>query len=136
MTLILELTPEQERQLEAEARRRNMDAEGYAKARLFQEGQQRATPAAPHLPAREAELLERINAGLPPETWQRYSALTRRREAETITDDEYAELLQLIDVVEADNAERIGHLIALARLRHTTLDALMRSLGIGPRAHV
>ena len=37
MTLILELTPEQEQQIEAEARRRNMDAASYAKALLFEE---------------------------------------------------------------------------------------------------
>ena len=35
MTLTLEITPEQERQLEAEAHRRNMDAADYAKAMLF-----------------------------------------------------------------------------------------------------
>jgi len=38
MTLILELTPEQEQHLEAEARRRNMDAVSYAKTRIFEEG--------------------------------------------------------------------------------------------------
>jgi len=36
MTLTLELTPEQERHIEAEARRRNMDAASYAKALLFE----------------------------------------------------------------------------------------------------
>ncbi len=37
MTLTLELTPEQERHIEAEARRRNLDAASYAKALLFNE---------------------------------------------------------------------------------------------------
>ena len=37
MTLTLELTPEQEQHIEAEARRRNMDAASYAKALLFEE---------------------------------------------------------------------------------------------------
>lgn len=36
MTLILELTPEQERQLEAEARQRNLDATSYAITLLFE----------------------------------------------------------------------------------------------------
>ncbi len=35
MTLILDLTPEQERQIENEARARNMDTPFYALARLF-----------------------------------------------------------------------------------------------------
>ncbi len=37
MTLTLELTPEQEQHLEAEARRRNMDATSYAKTMLFED---------------------------------------------------------------------------------------------------
>jgi hypothetical protein len=37
MTLTLEFTPEQEQQIEQEARRRNMDAASYAKALLFEE---------------------------------------------------------------------------------------------------
>ena len=37
MTLTLELTPEQERHIEAEARRRNLDAASYAKVLLFDE---------------------------------------------------------------------------------------------------
>ncbi len=36
MTLTLELTPEQERQLEEEARQQNLDTISYAKARLFE----------------------------------------------------------------------------------------------------
>ena len=39
MTLTLELTPEQEQQIETEAQRRNMDAASYAKALLFETGQ-------------------------------------------------------------------------------------------------
>ncbi len=38
MTLILELTPEQEQQLEAKARQRNLDTTSYAVAVLFEKG--------------------------------------------------------------------------------------------------
>ncbi len=38
MTLILELTPEQEQQLELEARQRNLDATSYAITLLFEQG--------------------------------------------------------------------------------------------------
>lgn len=51
MTLILELTPEQERQLEAEARRRNMDAASYAKTLLFDDGAASANEEETLLPA-------------------------------------------------------------------------------------
>ncbi len=37
MTLILDLTPEQERQIEDEARARNMDTRSYALAQIFRQ---------------------------------------------------------------------------------------------------
>lgn len=93
----------------------------------------RAGRRAAHLSEQETELLLKINAGLPEATWKRYDLLNDNREAETLTLGEHQELLRLIDVVEIDNAHRIGYLIELAHLRQTTLDALMHSLGIGPR---
>ncbi len=95
----------------------------------------RAERRAPHLPHEEADLLLKINTPLPEETWRRYTSLYAKLDPDTITAEEHAELLQLINVVEMDNARRIRHLIELARLRGTTLDALMKSLGIGPRSH-
>ena len=95
----------------------------------------RASRYAPHLAQAESDLLLKINMALPEEIWQRYTSLYAKLEPDTITDEEHAELIQLINVVEVDNARRIGHLIELARLRGTTLDALMASLGIGPRSH-
>ena len=57
MTLTLELTPEQERYIQAEARRRNLDAASYAIALLFDEGaatdsdEEALPPAGPLPPA-------------------------------------------------------------------------------------
>jgi len=90
---------------------------------------------APHLSREETDLLLKINAPLPVEMWQRYSDLYAKLEPDMITPEEHGELKELIDVVEMDNARRIGNLIELARLRGTTLDALMKSLEIGPRPH-
>ncbi len=95
----------------------------------------RAKRRAPHLSEQETELLLKINTPLAEQTWKRYTKLYAKMRAASISKAENAELLQLIDVVEMDNAERIGHLIELANLRGTTLEALMKSLGIGPRAH-
>lgn len=95
----------------------------------------RAERRAPHLSREETDLLLKINTPLPTETWKRYSSLQAGRKADKVTEVEHAELLRLIDVVETDNAERIGRVAELARLRGTTLEALMRSLGVGPRPH-
>ncbi len=95
----------------------------------------RAARRTPHLSTEEFDLLLKINTPLPEAAWKRYSKLQAGLRADKLTKAEYAELLQLIDVVEIDNAQRIGHLAELARLRGTTLDVLMKSLGIGPRPH-
>ncbi len=95
----------------------------------------RAERRAPHLSEQETALLLKINTSLPEQTWKRYTKLYAKMRGNSISKTEYAELLELIDVVEMDNAGRIGHLVELANLRGTTLEALMQSLGIGPRAH-
>ena len=95
----------------------------------------RAERRAPHLSRQETDLLLKINTPLPEETWRRYNSLYAKLKPDTITPEEYTELKDLINAVEMDNAGRIGNLIELSRLRGTTLDALMKSLGIGPRSH-
>ncbi|MBI4671108.1 MAG: STAS/SEC14 domain-containing protein [Chloroflexi bacterium] len=85
---------------------------------------------APSLSQRESELLLKINQGVPSDVHQRYTELIAKRQDETLTEDEYAELLQLTNQVEEIDAERIRYLAELASLRGVTLIALMESLGI------
>ena len=95
----------------------------------------RAQRRVSNLTLAETDLLLKINIGLSDETWKRYNDLKTRLHEETISAEEHRELLSLIDNVETDNAKRLGHLVELAGLRGTTLDSLMRSLGIGPHTH-
>ena len=90
----------------------------------------RARRLAPSFPQGEAALLERINAGVPTDVRQRYDALSAKRRAETLTSEEHRELLRLIDCVEQADAERARALADLARLRKTSVPALMATLGI------
>jgi hypothetical protein len=85
---------------------------------------------APSLPRAESELLLKINEGVSPDIQQRYDELIARRRAEKLTPDEYDELLRLTGQVEAVNVQRVECLAELARLRNTTLTALMQDLGI------
>jgi hypothetical protein len=82
--------------------------------------------------ATEAELLQEINQGLNDDFWERYRALIRRRQDETLSDEDRAELIRLTDQVEAMNASRMEHLAQLARLRGKPLRAVMQELGINP----
>lgn len=82
------------------------------------------------LTTREADLLQQINLGISPATWQRYEELKVKRRALTLADDEHAELIAISDQIEIANARRIAALIQLADLRQTSLEALMAQLGI------
>jgi hypothetical protein len=76
----------------------------------------------------EAELLQKINQGLPPEVRKRYDELNAKLHEETITPEEHQELLQLVDRIELADAERLQHLIELARIRNVSVDTLMNQL--------
>jgi hypothetical protein len=101
--------------------------------RLFNQlTQLRAERVAPVLSAAESRLLRQINLPLPTEIQQRYDALLARRDAQLLTEAEHVELLQLTDQVESLEAERMGHLIELAQVRHVSLDELLVQLGLQP----
>ena len=87
---------------------------------------------APGLPKDEVDLLARINRSLPSDAHKRYRVLIGKREDENLTDEEYEELLRLTDQAEQVQVERLEALIELAHIRNTSLDDLMKSLGIKP----
>lgn len=95
----------------------------------------RAERAAPSLPPRETELLVKINQGLPEQEARRYRELIEQRRAETLTPNEHRELLRLTEKEEATQAERVQYLAELARLRRTSLSALVEDLGLQPAAN-
>lgn len=78
----------------------------------------------------EADLLQKINQGLPADVQQRYDTLRAKLQNETITEAEHQELLTLVDVVEQTDTERLDHLIALSQLRQVSLDDLLKQLEI------
>ncbi|MEA2599898.1 MAG: hypothetical protein QOF89_890 [Acidobacteriota bacterium] len=127
--LTLEITPDLESALRQEAAKQGLDAQGYI-LRTLRERLAARQIAAPRLPADEAALLQAINRGFSSKTWQRYTALKAKRRAETLTLQEQAELIALSDQMEEMNVKRMESVIQLARLRQTSVDALMDDLGI------
>jgi hypothetical protein len=83
---------------------------------------------APRLSKNEGELLLQINQGLPPDIQQRYQELMVKRRSETLTSEEYSELLRLTDTVESLEAKRVESLAELAIHRKTSITALMEQL--------
>jgi len=66
---------------------------------------------------------------------QRLEELSEKRDAETLTDVEYAELVRLSDRAEQKEAERMNLLAELAAIRQRPLAALMQELGLAIPAH-
>lgn len=139
MTVTIDLAPDLEARLRDEAARQGMDFNTYVNTRVLDcvGGVDRRSPGPGNsqgLPAAEADLLQRINAGPTEEVWRRYHALVAKRRAETLSPAEHAELIELSDWIEEANAQRIGHLVELARLRGQSLSTLMAQLGISAPA--
>lgn len=128
-TITLVLTPELEQQLRDEAAKQGLDPSHYIVNTLKNRLHSPLRDVS-HLSKAEADLLQKINLGLPPETWERYYALIAKRRAETLTPEEQATLIQISDQIEQANARRIQDLLELASLRGTSLEAVMQELGI------
>jgi transcriptional regulator of heat shock response len=80
---------------------------------------------------RDRALLSKINkAVLAKNKAERYVMLHLKLEAETITDLEYQEFMDLVAQDENLRNERVKYLIELAQLRAVTLPQLMNSLGL------
>ena len=131
MTIMINLPPELERCLQDEAAQAGLAPDRFVLDTLEERlHQRRAGQDSPHLSQAESELMQRINQGLPEETWVRYHDLVAKRKAETLTSEQHQELMRLSDQVEMDYAQRLEIVLELARLRGTLLEAQMKTLGI------
>lgn len=88
--------------------------------------------------ATEAELVTCINTNsrLPAATQRRFNRLRRKRQAETLTPAEAAELQTLWQRVEAMDVARLQALTTLAQRRGTDVKTLMRDLGVTGKLRV
>lgn len=96
----------------------------------------RAQRQVSHLSISESELLLRINQSIPDSIHQHFEQLVAKRQQLTITEAELAELIEITDLIEALNVERIRALAELARSRNQSLTQVMQDLGIQPPACV
>ena len=85
---------------------------------------------APHLSARQAELLQEVYRVKRSGFQLRFDELNAKRREFTLTPEEYAELLELTDESERFTVRRLEALVELAQLRRLTLPVLMKRLGL------
>jgi hypothetical protein len=126
-TIALELTPELEQHIQSEAAKQGLDLKHYILNTLSHNLKQ--------IPLTELDLLQKINAGLSSETWDKYHLLISKRRAETLDIQEQSRLIEISDRIEQWNVQRLSALVELAKLRNTSLLALMQDLGINLSEH-
>ncbi len=78
----------------------------------------------------ESDLLMKINRGVPDAIQQKYNNLISKRKEQTLTDEEYRELLYVTEKVERLDAQRLDWLTKLAQIRKKPLGLLMEELSI------
>ena len=129
MVIAFDLSAELSNRLTEESRRRGVDPQV-----LLRNALERALPPenVSDAQASEIELLERINVGFSEAFWQRFQSLKSRHEAELLSQGERDEWVAMCDEVELADARRLAAVAELARLRGTTLDAMLIQLGLMP----
>ncbi|MEO0869804.1 MAG: hypothetical protein AAFY17_15480 [Cyanobacteria bacterium J06642_11] len=138
MTLTIEITPELEHRLRQASEKVGLSPDTYVLQLLDQSLQSQAaqTFAGTQLSKDEAELLQTINHSLVDIEWQTYHALIAKRQTEMLTADEQEALIAFSDRLEEANVNRMQAIADLARLRHTSIDALMAELELKPLAPI
>ena len=84
----------------------------------------------PSVSDRETVLLKAINKATPLALQNSYEVLSKKLHEETISESEHAELLAIIDKLEAKKVERLQNLIELSHLRNVPLNDLMKNLNL------
>jgi hypothetical protein len=137
MTILIDMPPELESQLRRAAAQAGLAPDAYIVQTLHEQlTPQQSSPAdGQRLTPTEAQLLIHINHSLAAIPWPRYHLLVAKRQAETLTSDEQQELIALSDAIETANVQRIEYVAELARLRNTTVAAVMQALGLKPVTH-
>jgi len=133
--MTIDITNELESRIRQRAAQQGLDVTEYVSRTLQEDLRGAEISETRHLSAEESRLLQEINLGLPDETWHRYGELIRKRSAETLTAAEQAELINISDQIEELDARRAERLVELARVRKTSLAALMEQLGIKARPY-
>ena len=142
MTITLSLPPDIEQQLHQRAAAEGVPAETIVLDALTEQLDRR-TPrnrSVGHrnsacLSPEESRLFEAINQGFPVPFWERYRTLLDKRRRESLNEAENAEFVALYEQIEIAYAQRLEHVIELARLRNVPPQDLMRQLGLGKPAY-
>lgn len=86
------------------------------------------------LPKDQSLLLQQITQCVPTHLQERYDLLIGKRQNNTLTDEEYQELVNLGEHIEAIDVKRLENLTELAKLRQISLNYVIEEFQLQPRA--
>lgn len=135
MTITVDLTPELEQQIRTMAAQMGMAPDMYIAEIMREQFKLTVASSAPQASARETQLLLLINRSLSGIDWSRYHDLITKQQEHSLQPHEHKELISLTDAIEQANVERIAAAVELAQLRHTSLETILRTLGLNKTSH-
>jgi hypothetical protein len=137
MTVTIDIPPELARKIMQAAAKAGLSPDAYIVESVTQRLQpiRHRQSKTPRLSREESDLLQKINQSLSQIEWTRYRELINKRQAEMLTKEEQLELIATSNQIEEANAKRLAYVAALARIRHMTLPALIKELGLKPLSY-
>ena len=86
------------------------------------------------LPKDQSLLLQQITQCIPNDLQERYNFLISKRQDNSLTYEEYQELINLGEHIEAIDVKRLENLTELAKIRQTSLNSVIEEFQLQPRA--
>ncbi|PZV11277.1 MAG: STAS/SEC14 domain-containing protein [Pseudanabaena sp.] len=86
------------------------------------------------LPNDQSILLQQITECIPSNLQKRYDLLISKRQDNSLTDEEYQELINLGEHIEAIDVKRLENLTELAKLRQTSLNSVIEEFQLQPQS--
>lgn len=87
-----------------------------------------------NLPKEQSLLLQQITQCIPSQLQERYELLINKRQDNALIDEEYQELINLGEHIEAIDVKRLENLTKLATLRQTSLNSVIEEFQLQPQA--
>ena len=127
MSITIEIRPTLEQRLREKAKDRGVDIDDIIE-QVLENWSENALEESLET---ETSLLKKINrTGFSQSFWSEYHSLIRKRQEETIDETELNRLIEMSDMLEKANVQRLQNAIELAKMRQVPVHEVLRQLGI------
>ena len=125
MPIVVDLPPGVELQIHLAAAAEGLDISTYVYETIAPRLRPRSAAS-----MSEEELVAKIREDFPTSFWERFAALSVKRDAKGLTAQEWREMVATAEATESHSAERLFYLAELGRRRGTDPYTLTKELGL------